>query len=73
VDHKFLTYSASLFMQLFAYIVTIAFAFDSFFKFKNFRERMSQQQQATSAGDPEAGAAAGMPGAADKAGNPPQY
>jgi hypothetical protein len=60
-------------MQLFAYIVTIAFAFDSFFKFKNFRERMSQQQQATSAGDPEAGAAAGMPGAADKAGNPPQY
>ena len=46
-------------MQLFAYVCTIAFAVDVFFKFKNYRERMANQQAATSggAGNLEAGAA----------------
>ena len=43
--------------QLFAYVCTIAFAVDVFFKFKNYKERMANQQAATSGGNLEAGAA----------------
>merc|ERR1712018_350210 len=42
---------------LFAYVCTIAFAVDVFFKFKNYKERMANQQAATSGGNLEAGAA----------------
>ena len=41
--------------QLFAYVCTIAFAVDAFFKLKNYRERMANQQAATQ-GNVEAGA-----------------
>ena len=49
-------YSFSL--QLFAYVCTIAFAVDAFFKLKNYRERMANQQAATGQqqGNVEAGA-----------------
>ena len=43
--------------QLFSYVCTIAFAVDAFFKFKNYRERMANQQAATQGGaNVEAGA-----------------
>jgi len=42
---------------LFSYVCTIAFAVDAFFKFKNYRERMANQQAATQGGaNVEAGA-----------------
>ena len=42
--------------QLFAYVCTIAFAVDAFFKLKNYRERMANQQAATNNSNLEAGA-----------------
>ena len=45
------------FTQLFAYVCTIAFGVDAFFKLKNYRERMANQQAATTQqGNVEAGA-----------------
>jgi len=41
---------------LFAYVCTIAFAVDAFFKLKNYRERMANQQAATNNSNLEAGA-----------------
>ena len=48
--------------QLFAYVCTVVFAVDVFYKYKNYRDRLAAQQQATSPGVAEAGAvAAGGP------------
>ncbi len=40
--------------QIFAYVVTLAFAVDTFYKYRNYKQRTQQQQQAT-AGMAEAG------------------